>query len=329
MKPPLPEEIFAITDASSFETRALEIFRYQAAGCPVYREYLSLLGVDPQVVNSILDIPFMPISFFRDHVIITGGGEPEKVFISSGTSGMRQSRHAVRTLAVYDESLGRTFTQFYGDPSQYAVMGLLPSYLERVGSSLIYMVNKLMELSGNDRGGFFLNEYDSLLNAADDARAAGLKVLLFGVTFALLDLAEKRPRDMSDVIIIETGGMKGRRHEMVREELHNILKNAFGVKSVHSEYSMTELLSQAYSSSDGLFIAPPWMKVLIRDSHDPSSHSVEQGAAGGISIIDLANIYSCSFIATSDLGRMHADGAFEVLGRFDDADIRGCSLLVS
>ncbi|MGB8357545.1 MAG: acyltransferase [Bacteroidales bacterium] len=329
MKPPLPEEIFAITDASLFEKRALEIFRYQAAGCPVYREYLSLLGVDPQVVNSILDIPFMPISFFRDHVIITGGGEPEKVFISSGTSGMRQSRHAVRTLAVYDESLGRTFTQFYGDPSQYAVMGLLPSYLEREGSSLIYMVNKLMELSGNDRGGFFLNEYDSLLNAADDARAAGLKVLLFGVTFALLDLAEKRPRDMSDVIIIETGWMKGRRHEMVREELHNILKNAFGVKSVHSEYSMTELLSQAYSSSDGLFIAPPWMKVLIRDSHDPSSHSVEQGAAGGISIIDLANIYSCSFIATSDLGRMQAEGAFEVLGRFDDADIRGCSLLVS
>ncbi len=329
MKPPLPEEIFAITDASSFEKRALEIFRYQAAGCPVYREYLSLLGVDPQVVNSILDIPFMPISFFRDHVIITGRGEPEKVFISSGTSGMRQSRHAVRTLAVYDESLGRTFRQFYGDPSQYAVMGLLPSYLEREGSSLIYMVNKLMELSGNDHGGFFLNEYDALLNAADDARAAGLKVLLFGVTFALLDLAEKRPRDMSDVIIIETGGMKGRRHEMVREELHNILKNALGVRTVQSEYSMTELLSQAYSSSDGLFIAPPWMKVLIRDSHDPSSHSVEQGAAGGLSIIDLANIYSCSFIATSDLGRMHAEGAFEVLGRFDDADIRGCSLLVS
>lgn len=329
MKQPLQEEVFAITDASSFEKRALEIFRYQAAGCPVYEEYLSLLGIDPEVVNSILDIPFLPISFFRDHVIITGGGEPEKVFLSSGAAGMRQSRHAVRSLAVYDESLSRSFTQFYGDPSQYAVLGLLPSYLEREGSSLIYMVNKLMELSGNYHGGFFLNEYDSLLNAVGEARTARLKVLLFGVTFALLDLAEKHPCDMSDVIIIETGGMKGRRHEMVREELHNILKNALGVRAVHSEYSMTELLSQAYSSADGLFITPPWMKVLIRDSHDPSSHSLEDGAAGGISVIDLANIYSCSFIATSDLGRMHADGTFEVLGRFDDADIRGCNLLVS
>jgi hypothetical protein len=329
MKAPLPEEVFAINDTSSFEKRALEIFRYQAAGCPVYAEYLTLLGVDPEEVSSITDIPFLPISFFRDHVILTGGGEAEKVFISSGTSDIRQSRHAVKSLSVYNESLARAFRQFYGDPAQYAVLGLLPSYLEREGSSLIYMVNNLMELSGNGHGGFFLNEYDALLNAAGEARADGLKVLLFGVTFALLDMAEKHPCDMSDVIIIETGGMKGRRHEMIREELHNILKNALGVKTVHSEYSMTELLSQAYSSADGLFLTPPWMKVLIRDSHDPSSHSAEDGAAGGISIIDLANIFSCSFIATSDLGRMHADGAFEILGRFDDADIRGCSLLVS
>jgi hypothetical protein len=329
MKAPLPEEIFAINDSSLFEKRALEIFRYQAVGCPVYAEYLTLLGVDPEGVTRITDIPFLPVSFFRDHAVFTGGGEPEKVFISSGTSGMRQSRHAVKSLSVYNESLARAFRQFFGDPAQYAVMGLLPSYLQREGSSLIYMVNKLMELSGNGHGGFFLNEYDALLNAAGEARADGLKVLLFGVTFALLDLAEKHPCDMSDVIIIETGGMKGRRHEMIREELHNILKDTLGVQAVHSEYSMTELLSQAYSSADGLFLTPPWMKVLIRDSHDPSLHSVEDGAAGGISIIDLANIFSCSFIATSDLGRMHADGTFEVLGRFDDADIRGCSLLVS
>lgn len=329
MKAPLPEEVFAINDTSSFEKRALEIFRYQSAGCPVYTEYLTLLGVDPQGVSSITDIPFLPISFFRDHAVFTGGGEPEKVFISSGTAGMRQSRHAVKSLSVYDGSLARTFRKFYGDPVQYAIMGLLPSYLEREGSSLIYMVNKLMELSGNGHGGFFLNEYDALLNAAGEARAAGLKVLLFGVTFALLDMAEKHPCDMSDVIIIETGGMKGRRHEMIREELHNILKDALAVKAVHSEYSMTELLSQAYSRADGLFLTPPWMKVLIRDSHDPSLHSAEEGDAGGLSIIDLANIFSCSFIATSDLGRMHADGTFEVLGRFDDADIRGCSLLVS
>lgn len=324
-----PEEIFRVTDTHSFEELALEIFRFQADTCPVYREYIKLLGTGPGSVSGIMDIPFMPASFFRDHLIISGGGEAEKVFISSGTSGMRQSRHAVKSLSVYDGSLAIAFRQFYGDPAQYAVMGLLPSYLEREGSSLIYMVNKLMELSGNGHGGFFLNEYDALLNAAGEARADGLKVLLFGVTFALLDLAEKHPCDMSDVIIIETGGMKGRRHEMIREELHNILKNAFGVKAVHSEYGMTELLSQAYSSVDGLFLTPPWMKVLIRDSHDPSSHSAEEGAAGGISIIDLANIFSCSFIATSDLGLMHADGSFEVLGRFDDADIRGCSLLVS
>jgi hypothetical protein len=329
MKPPLPEDIFTVSDAASFEKRALEIFRFQAAGCLIYREYLSLLGVDPGTISDILHIPFLPVTFFRDHLIISGVGEPEKVFLSSGTAGMRQSRHAVKSLALYDESLERTFRLFYGDPSQYAILGLLPAYLEREGSSLIYMVKKLMELSGNDHGGFFLNDHNGMLRAVDEARTARLKVMLFGVSFALLDLAEQHPCDLGDVIIMETGGMKGRRREIVREELHGILKDAFGVRAVHSEYSMTELLSQAYSKTEGLFATPPWMKVLIRDSHDPSSHTSDSGAAGGISIIDLANVWSCSFIATSDLGRMHADGTFEVLGRFDNADIRGCNLLVT
>jgi hypothetical protein len=260
---------------------------------------------------------------------MTGGGEPEKIFLSSGTTGMQQSRHAVKSLALYEESLTRTFRHFYGDPSQYAVMGLLPSYIEREGSSLIYMVEKLADLSENNAGGFFLDDSDALFRAIGEARRAKLKVLLFGVTFALLDLAEKHPCDLSDVIIMETGGMKGRRHEMVREELHGILKSAFNVRAVHSEYSMTELLSQAYSAADGLFTAPSWMKILIRDSHDPSSHSADAGASGGISIIDLANIWSCSFIATSDIGRMNERDSFEVLGRFDNSDIRGCSLMVT
>jgi hypothetical protein len=329
MRPPLPEEIFSVADTQSFEKIALKIFRFQAHECPVYRQYINLLGIDVERIDDIFSIPFMPISLFRDHDVITGGGKPERIFLSSGTAGMRQSRHMVKNLALYDESLERTFRIFYGAPSQYAVMGLLPSYLEREGSSLIYMVKKLADLSGNNAGGFFLDDSDALFRAIGEARRAKLKVLLFGVTFALLDLAEKHPCDLSDVIIMETGGMKGRRHEMVREELHGILKSAFNVRVVHSEYCMTELLSQAYSAADGLFTTPPWMKILIRDSHDPSSHSADAGASGGISIIDLANIWSCSFIATSDIGRMNEGDSFEVLGRFDNSDIRGCSLMVT
>ncbi len=329
MKLPLPEEIFSVTDAQSFEKMALEIFRFQVHECPVYRDYVNLLGIDVEGIDDIFSIPFMPISLFKDHDVITGGGEPERIFLSSGTAGMRQSRHMVKNLALYDESLERAFKIFYGAPSQYAVMGLLPSYLEREGSSLVYMVKKLTELSGNDCGGFFLNDYDALTEAVGKARLAGFRVMLIGVSFALLDLAEKNPCDLSDAIIMETGGMKGRRKEMIREEMHGILKNAFNVSAVHSEYGMTELLSQAYSKGDGLFSTPPWMKVLIRDSHDPSSHTIEAGASGGISVIDLANLWSCSFIATSDIGRMNEGGAFEVLGRFDNSDIRGCNLMVT
>ena len=327
MKTTLTDKIFRVTDASMFQETAMEIFRFQANGCPVYREYIDLLGIDINKVDDILSIPFMPISFFREHTVMTGGREPEKIFLSSGTAGMRQSRHAVGDMSLYDAGLERAFRIFYGDPARYAIMGLLPSYLEREGSSLIYMVNRLMKLSGHDHGGFFLDDYEALFKAVERAREAGLQVMIIGVTFALLDLAEGNPADMHDVIIMETGGMKGRRREMIRDELHEIIKGAFGVPSVHSEYGMTELLSQAYSKGDGLFTAPPWMRVLVRDSHDPMSHSAETGAAGGISVIDLANIWSCSFIATSDLGRMHHHNLFEVLGRYDNSDIRGCSLL--
>lgn len=329
MRRELTEEIFRVADSRSFETTAMEVFRLQAAECPVYREYLQLLGVDAGSIGDIFSVPFMPVSFFRDHNVFTGEGAPEQVFTSSGTAGMRRSRHAVRNVALYDESLERTFRLFYGDPSEYAIMGLLPSYLEREGSSLIYMVNRLMTLSGHSFGGFFLDDHKALMKAIDSARLAGVQVLLIGVTFALLDMAESHPADLSDALIMETGGMKGRRREMIRDEVHEIIREAFGVTSVHSEYGMTELLSQAYSAGEGLFRSPPWMKVLIRDSHDPMAHSDAAGTAGGISVIDLANIWSCSFVATADLGRMHEDGLFEVQGRFDEADLRGCNLLVS
>lgn len=321
--------IFATDTPESFEQTALKIFRFQAEECPVYSRYVSLMGIDPLAVSTVESIPFMPVSFFRDHTVISGGGTAEAVFVSSGTTGQAQSRHHVISLDLYEESFTRTFRLFYGEPSDYAVMGLLPSYLEREDSSLIYMVQRLNELSGNSHGGFFLNDYGKLLESVDRARDAGLRVLLIGVTYALLDLAETYSPDLKDVIVMETGGMKGRRKELIREELHAILKKRFNVTSIHSEYGMTELLSQAYSKGEGLFSAPPWMKVLIRDSHDPLSHTAEAGAGGGISIIDLANVRSCSFIATSDLGRMHEGGTFEVLGRFDSADIRGCNLMVS
>jgi len=329
MEPPTPASVFAEEAARSFKDKALHMFRFQAEACLVYKRYIELLRIDPVSVAELEDIPFMPVSFFRDHQVVSGEGVAEAVFVSSGTGSTLQSRHHVRSVDLYEESFTRTFRHFYGDPGNYAIMGLLPSYLEREGSSLIYMVKRLIELTGNSYGGFFLNDHQQLLSSIDRARSNGLKVLLIGVTFALLDMAEQRPADLHDIIIMETGGMKGRRKEMIREEVHSILKKSFCVSAVHSEYGMTELLSQAYSKGEGVFNTPPWMKVLIRDSHDPLSHTAEGSASGGISIIDLANIWSCSFIATSDLGRMHEGGAFEVLGRFDNADIRGCNLLVS
>jgi hypothetical protein len=321
--------IFSIKDEREFNNAAIELFRFQAEKCAIYSEFIRNLGIDPATISDYHNIPFIPITFFRDHDIYCSDKPPVTTFLSSGTTGSVRSHHNIADTSLYEKSYTKAFNLFYGDPSQYAFMALLPSYADREGSSLVHMVKGLMSLSGNSSGGFFLDNYDALLKAIDKSRKNGLRPLLIGVTFALLDLAEYCSPDLGDVIIMETGGMKGRRKEIIREELHSILCNAFNVEAIHSEYGMTELLSQAYSHGSGLFTSPAWMKILIRDSHDPLSHSTEDGSQGGISVIDLANIWSCAFIATSDLGRLHNDGKFEVQGRFDNADIRGCNLLIN
>jgi phenylacetate-coenzyme A ligase PaaK-like adenylate-forming protein len=268
----------------------------------------------------------MPVEFFRDHVVVTGDVKIEMIFESSGTTGVIPSRHFVKDLGLYEESFTRGFRLFYGDPSEYMIAALLPSYTERAGSSLVYMAERLIRQSRHRRSGFYREQPEKLIHALKGVRDK--RVLLLGVSFALLDLAEKHPTDLSDVIIMETGGMKGRRKEITRMELHSVLKEKLNVNFVHSEYGMTELLSQAYSKGNGIFKCPPWMQVLVRDPYDPLTIMQEPGQTGGINIIDLANAHSCSFLATGDLGRLHENGAFEVLGRFDSSDIRGCNLMV-
>lgn len=322
------EELFGISSEAEFNRLSLKLFRFQLENNAVYGSFIKHLGINSDNINDYHNIPFLPISFFRDHEVYSSQNKPATTFFSSGTTETVKSHHSIADLSLYEKSFTKGFRLFYGGPSRYAIMALLPSYADREGSSLVYMVKELIKQSGNNYGGFFLENETTLLQTIEKARISGFKPLLIGVTFALLDLAERRPCDLRDVIIMETGGMKGRRKEIIREELHAILCKAFNVSVIHSEYGMTELLSQAYSSGNGLFSTPPWMKVLIRDSHDPISHTTADGSSGGISIIDLANIWSCSFIATSDLGRIHQGGAFEVLGRFDNADIRGCNLLV-
>jgi phenylacetate-coenzyme A ligase PaaK-like adenylate-forming protein len=313
-------------DQSGFDEQALELFRYQYAGNPVYRLFADLVGKTPAKVKTLADIPFMPAGFFRDHVIMTGKVRIETIFESSGTTGMIPSKHFVKDLHMYEESFLAGFRMFYGDPSGYLIAALLPSYTEKPGSSLVYMADRLIRLSGHRKSGFFNKSSSGLIRLLRKERDK--KVLLLGVSFALLDLAEKYEADLSHVIIMETGGMKGRRKELIREELHAIIKRRLGTGSVHSEYGMTEMLSQAYSKGEGIFHGPPWMKVLLRDPWDPLTLTNKPGKTGGINIIDLANIDSCAFIATGDLGRLHPEGGFEVLGRFDNADIRGCNLLV-
>lgn len=318
--------LFSVSEAD-FEQTALEVFRFQAAQVPVYRDYLKLLGVDPLRVFEMHKIPFLPVELFKTHRVLPEGMEPQLVFSSSGTTGMVSSQHAVADLSLYENSFFRCFSHFYGPVSDYCVLALLPSYLEREGSSLVYMADFLIRLSGHPDSGFYLHDYEGLAQKLGQLEASGKKVLLLGVTYALLDLAEQFPGPLKNVIVMETGGMKGRRREMVREELHAVLQDAFGVPAIHSEYGMTELLSQAYSKGAGHFFCPPWMRVAVRDVNDPFSY-MPRGRTGGLNIIDLANLYSCSFIAVSDLGRILPGGSFEVLGRFDHSDIRGCNLLV-
>jgi phenylacetate-coenzyme A ligase PaaK-like adenylate-forming protein len=324
----LKQQIFKIRNKEDFNSSALDVFRFQSAHNKIYKEYISALGIKPDLIESSSDIPFLPVSFFKNHKVITGTGQSEAVFESSGTTGQMTSRHYVADLSLYEESFMSGFKKFYGDPSGYFFAAMLPSYSERENSSLIYMMNTLIKKSMFSDSGFYNNDQQELIKILENARADGRKAMLVGVSFALLDLAEKQSPDLSGVIVVETGGMKGRRKEITRQELHTILKTRFNVDTIHSEYGMTELLSQAWSQGDGLYYCPPWMKVCIRDPQDPLTIFDKPGRTGGINIIDLANINSCSFLSVNDLGKLHEDGGFEVLGRFDSSDIRGCNLLI-
>ena len=324
----LTKQIFSISNAQEFEKASLAIFKHQAENCSVYRDYISYLHIHPKDIYKSAQIPYLPISFFKTQKVLSSANPPEIVFSSSGTTGMIQSRHLVTDVSLYEKSFNTAFKQFYGNISDTCLLALLPSYLERDGSSLIYMVDALLKQSHHPDSGYFLHNHDELYSKLIKLKAARQKTILIGVTYALLDFIEKHQLDFPDLIVMETGGMKGKRKEMVREELHQILCGGFGVNSIHSEYGMTELLSQAYSSGEGIFNCPSWMKIQLRDTNDPLSPAPQQ-KTGGINIIDLANINSCSFIATQDLGKLFADGSFEVLGRFDNADIRGCNLLVN
>ena len=319
--------IFSIDSSSSFLTKALDIFHHQYHTNRVYREFCNYLNVNPDDVRNLEGIPFLPIEFFKTKTILSGNENPKITFTSSGTTGSQVSRHIITDLKLYEESFSRAFELFYGDVKDYCVLALLPSYLEREGSSLIYMVDKLIEKSKHVESGFYLDDLGDLTHRLLALQNSGSKVLLIGVSFALLDLAEIKKLDLKNTVIMETGGMKGRRKEMIRNELHTLLKEAFGVKQIHSEYGMTELLSQAYSSGNGIFKCPPWMKIMTRDTEDPLSIQAH-GKTGGINVIDLANVNSCSFIATQDLGKTFEDGSFEILGRFDHSDVRGCNLMV-
>ena len=322
----LKDRIFDIAGQDDFEAAALDVFRYQASACAPYARYLSLLGVDPTGVDGLKDIPFLPIEFFRNHEVYSAPGPPGAVFVSSGTSGTDTSRHIVYKTALYERSFNRGFEYFYGPAADYSIFALLPSYLEREGSSLAYMTERL-HAANPSRGGFFLYDLDKLAGELRLAADKGERILLIGVTFALMDFAERFSLDMGDAVVMETGGMKGRRREVGRSELHSLLEERFGVLTVHSEYGMAELLSQAYSSGGGIFRTPPWMRVSVRDLQNPLRRIVGAGT-GGLDIIDLANIYSCSFVSTGDRGTVRPDGSFEVHGRIENEMLRGCNMLV-
>ncbi len=315
------KSIFSIATQADFDRMTLEVFRFQAEACAPYREYLELLGVDPAAVECPKQIPFLPIELFKSHRVYCGSNPPQQIFTSSSTTGQTPSRHYVADLRIYEEAFTRSFELFYGPAEQTAIYALLPNYLEREGSSLIYMVEGLIRRGG---GGFYLYDHDALLR---DMEAHQGKKILLGVSYALWDLAEEQRGALHDVIVMETGGMKGRREELPREEFHRLLCDAFGVQSIHSEYGMAELMSQAYSDGNGIFRTPPWMRICVRDLNDPF-RLLPNGATGGINLIDLANLYSCSFLQTQDLGKVYDDGSFRILGRISGSEIRGCNLLV-
>lgn len=321
------DTIFNISTPSEFEETALAVFNFQFENNKVYRSFCDLLYKHPSDVRTINDIPFLPIQFFKSREIICKNQKTETVFSSSGTTGSIKSKHYVSNLNLYKNSFTKGFTKFYGNIEDYIVLALLPSYIERGDSSLIYMVNDLITQSKSSHSGFYLDNLSELTSKLMQLDQGNKKVLLIGVSFALLDLIEQHSFNLKNTVVMETGGMKGRRKELIRSELHSILKKGFGVNVIHSEYGMTELLSQAYSNGHGIFNCPSWMQVLARDTEDPLTIQ-NSGKTGGLNIIDLANVNSCAFVATQDLGRVFDDGSFEVIGRFDDSDIRGCNLMV-
>ena len=323
----MQKAIFNIQNETDFERCALQVFKHQFENNRVYRSFCDLLYIHPSDVKEVADIPFLPIQFFKTHQVLSANHSVQETFTSSGTTGAQVSKHLVTDLSWYKKSYTKTFEHFYGPLKEFTVLGLLPNYLEREGSSLIYMVNDFIHKSKNSKSGFYLDNLSELSKTLEALDQKGEKVLLIGVTFALLDLIESQFFTLKNTIIMETGGMKGRRKEIIREELHATLCDGFGVSKIHSEYGMTELLSQGYSKGNGVFDCPPWMKIVVRDTEDALS-ILETSKTGGLNVIDLANYNSCSFIATQDLGKVNIDGSFEVLGRFDHSDIRGCNLLV-
>lgn len=320
------EEIFSIQNEQEFEAIALKVFQFQAGNNPIYAKFLNHLNVKATEIQTLEEIPFLPIRFFKDFEIISGNRKTEKIFTSSGTTGSSVSKHFVTNLSFYHESLDKSFSDFYGELKDYTLFALLPSYLEREGSSLIDMVEYWIKESG--KGGFYLYNHEELYHDLLENERQGKKAILIGVSFALLDFVENFSMNLNHTIVMETGGMKGRKEEITREELHRILRDGFGLQEIHSEYGMTELLSQAYSKGNAKFQTPQWMKIKIRDTEDPLN-LLPVGKTGGINVIDLANLNSCSFIATDDLGKIYPDGTFEILGRFDHSDVRGCNLMVA
>lgn len=323
----IKDGIFKIRDEREFENLALKIFNFQSQNNKIYQLYLDKLGIAISKIRNFKQIPFLPIEFFKKHKILSSTNEVEEIFMSSGTTDSIQSKHFVTDSEIYFNSFLKGFSHFYGAISDFCILALLPSYLERDGSSLVFMVKELIKQTRQPDSGFYLDNHEELVKLIRSEKMKNKKILLIGVSFALLELVEKYAINHPNLIVMETGGMKGRRKELIREELHKTLSAGFGVDAIHSEYGMTELLSQAYSFGRGVFNTPPWMKILIRDTNDPFQ-LVEKGKSGGINVIDLANLNSCSFIMTQDLGRITSKNSFEVLGRFDSSDIRGCNLLV-
>ena len=323
----LPMEFTEIVDPTQFNQIALQTFHFQYEHNSTYRSYCDLLNFNPSDLKNISDIPFLPIGFFKTHAIQSFSGKPQLTFTSSGTTKENFSKHHLSNMTNYSKSFNTAFQQFYGAPENWVILALLPSYLEREGSSLIHMMQSLIEQSNHTESGFYLNDFEKLNETLRSLEKTKTPCLLLGVSFALIDFAERFPQQFKSTIVMETGGMKGRREEITREALHKKLQNGFGVSEIHSEYGMTELLSQAYSKGNGRFQSPPWMRIAAYEINDPFSKTSE-GKIGRLNIIDLANQESCAFIATDDLGRVYSDHSFEVLGRLDQSDIRGCNLLV-